>query len=127
MSGFFSGMGGGSDDRDNRKKRSREDQLRSIENTVVTGKESPTDSDIDAYDSFQEYVDPNVRFDISKLPQDQQEEARREAISNLGIMPTIKKTFRNAFGGQDVRDLDISNPKEKAQYMKLKQILRNKR
>jgi len=126
MEGFFGGMGGNGGPND-KKRRSKEDQLRSLENTIVTGKEDPQDSDIDAYDSFQEYVDPNTRFDISRLPKDQQEEARREAASNLDIIPTIKKTFRNAFGGQDVRDLDVSNPKEKALYMKLKQILRNKR
>lgn len=126
MEGFFGGMGGNGGPND-KKRRSKEDQLRSLENTITTGKESPEDSDIDAYDSFQEYVDPNTRFDISRLPKDQQEQARREAASNLDMIPRIKKTFRNAFGGQDIRDLDISNPKEKAQYMKLKQILRNKR
>lgn len=126
MEGFFGGMGGNGGPND-KKRRSKEDQLRSLENTIVTGKEDPSDSDIDAYDSFQEYVDPNTRFDISRLPKDQQEEARRKAASDLDIIPSIKKTFRNAFGGQDVRDLDVSNPKEKALYMKLKQILRNKR
>lgn len=127
MDGFFGGMGGNGDGPSDRKRRSKEEQLRSLENTIATGKEDPSDSDIDAYDSFQEYVDPNKRFDISKLPQDQQEAARREATSNLDMFPSIQKTFRNAFGGQDVRDLDVSDPKQKAQYMKLKEIIRNKR
>ena len=53
MEGFFGGMGGNGGPND-KKRRSKEDQLRSLENTIVTGKEDPRDSDIDAYDSFQE-------------------------------------------------------------------------